>query len=240
MFAKLTMAALVTFSATAQAGVIVGGSTLLDVAGLAQLENWGKQGPLTLTNIYTKSRGDTSYNFHFSVDNKGPTFTLMKASEDNGATWKTIGGYNPRSFKLSVTHYLPNPADWTAFVFNLSDSIIWRQSHASQTQNVPSWGPIFGDGDIAIADSMTLGSSGGISYGVGCHGPNGYNAKECRKSLVDGSQENGRNMLVGAFEVFSISPRPAAAIPEPGSLVLMSIGMLCLGAIRRKKRSRTA
>ncbi|NHZ65732.1 PEP-CTERM sorting domain-containing protein [Massilia sp. CCM 8694] len=88
-------------------------------------------------------------------------------------------------------------------------------------------------------DSLTTGISAGVSYGVGCHGPNGYNAKECRKSLVDGSQEDGRNMLVGAFEVFSMSAGSAAAVPEPGSLILMSVGMLGLGVIRRKKKKST-
>ncbi|RSZ57519.1 PEP-CTERM sorting domain-containing protein [Massilia atriviolacea] len=41
-------------------------------------------------------------------------------------------------------------------------------------------------------------------------------------------------MLVGAIEIFAVDSAPAA-IPEPGSLVLVGIGLMGLGATQRRK-----
>jgi hypothetical protein len=67
--------------------------------------------------------------------------------EDKDVTWKTIGGNNPQSWALNgAAHYSLDPADWTAFIFSLSDSKIFRQTHLCQTFNHPSYGPTFADG----------------------------------------------------------------------------------------------
>lgn len=236
MLSKLTVATLFVFSASAQAGVIIGGSTLLDNRSLSLLETWGGQGQMTLTKIFTKTRGSTSAQAHFAMDGKGPTFSLFNASEDNGITWKTMGGYNPQSWKSDGSvNYPSDPADWTAFVFNLSDSKVWRQNSRNQTVNHPSWAINFGDSDLRIDANLSIGVSNGFSYGEGCYGPNGFNGKECQRSFVDGSRENGVNMLVGAFEVFTVTSTPVVAIPEPGSLFLLGTGLFGLCAMRRSK-----
>lgn len=236
MIAKLTIAAFLTVSATAQAGVIIGGSTLLNDSSLAQLETWGGKGPVTLTNIFTKSKSSTVATFHTAVDKKGPTFSLFTASEDNGRTWKTMGGYKPVSFTTNAGHISStNPADWTAFIFNLTDSKVWRQTSLYQGFDSDIYGPHFGNSDLRIDASLSVGMSSGWSYGEGCFGPKGYSGKECQKSFVDGSMDNGVNMLVGAIEIFTVASAPAATVPEPGSLVLLSVGLLGLCAIQRRK-----
>lgn len=235
MIAKLTIAALFTVAASAQAGVIVGGSSLLDNSSLTQLETWGGKGPVELTNIFTKTKSSTVATLHAAVDNKGPTFTVFKASEDNGVTWKTMGGYKPISFTSNGGQIVSsNPADWTAFIFNLSDSKVWRQTGGMQSYDSILYGPFFGQGDLRIDVALSYGISTGWYYGDGCYGPNGYKGKDCQKSFVDGSAYDGFNMLVGAIEIFAVDSAPAA-IPEPGSLVLVGIGLMGLGATQRRK-----
>lgn len=217
--------AVLLVSLPANATLIIGGSALLDPAGASQLENWLGTGPVTLTNIFTKGVGSTSANFHTAADGMGATFSVMKVTQ-NGIT-KTIGGYNPQNWNPSSGYNMvANPADRTAFIFNLSDLALYRERADGfgpwQTYNWTSYGPTFGGGhDIYVNNTLTSGYSYLFSYGA--------DATQF-KSIVDGSAYAGLNMFINSLEVFTI----AAAVPEPGTYPLLLTGLCLIGFTLRR------
>ncbi len=230
---------LASYSATSPAGVIYGGSTLLNGAYLAELETWLGEGSLALTNIYTKAPGDSSLDFHAAVDGIGRTFVVMQATENGSGVTAIIGGYDPQSWDSTTGYYhitVPDSSR-TGFVFNLTTSALYPQATNSdwcgscgqyQTFNASSYGPTFGGGfDIGVYSSLAQGYSYLYSYS-----PDGATAGH---SIIDLSPYDGPNVVYGAIEVFTIA---AAALPEPGTVALLGVGLLGIGMIGRRTPAR--
>lgn len=209
-----------------QAGVIIGGSQLLDAAATATLEQWLGQGSLTLTNLYTRSAGDIGVDFHAAADRRGPTFSLMRA-RGAGGDWQTIGGYNPQSWDSSgQPHFTPDPQDWDAFIFNLSADQLWRQSAAGQSNNRPFDGPTFGVAplgpDLGVTADLSQVYSWGWSYG---------GAASRTLSIITGTAD-APNMELAALEVFAVG---TVAEAPPALLLLSGLAALALTARWRRR-----
>jgi hypothetical protein len=220
----LTALALALAASGAQAANIVGGSTLLTSSSAAQLEAWLGEGSITLTNIFTKQSGDTSFSFHNAADGKGRTFVVLYATEGNTGNSAIIGGYNNASWNSNSTYeYDFNPGDANeSFVFNLSSGVKKAQTGIYTTYNAPNYGPTFGGGhDIYVDSTLSTGYSYGYSYG-------GVSVQ----SLVDGSGYDGYDVTYGAIEVFTIS---ASTVPEPAALGLACVGLCVVGVASRHK-----
>jgi len=232
-FLAVTFTALLMVAGHARAATISGGSSLLTDGYANQLESWLGEGPITLTNIFTKASGNVASDFHGAVDGKGRTFVVMSATEDG--TSAIIGGYNPQSWAGSAGdyNYTYYNADRTAFLFNLSTAAIYRQTLTTvqgsyQSYNSYSYGPTFGSGhDLYVSPELSAGYSFLWSYGeLGQKG----------RSIVDGAEFNG-SMAVGGIEVFTISVTP---VPEPEIYAMMAVGLGLLGWIGRRRRLRQA
>jgi hypothetical protein len=215
----------------AQAGNVIGGSSLLDASKEAQLERWLGQGQLNLHNVFTLRAGDTSVDFHAGADGKGATFTLLEVTNAGGQSY-LVGGYNPQSW-ASDDGWHETERDWqrTAFLFNMTDPAVYRQVLSTyvlpsqgqrQTFNVASLGPVFGSGpDLYVNDRLDTALSWELSYG---------NPANEGVSIIDGSMK-GQTVHIDGLEVFSISP-----VPEPASLGMLTAGLGVLGLAARRRR----
>ena len=213
-------------SMSAHAQAKVAGSSLLTTADQAQLASWLGEGSIVLSNIYSKTQGDTSSNFHRAADGKGRTFSVMQASNEFGKTW-LVGGYNPQSWNSSGQYNMTaEDKDRTAFLFNLTNGTLHKQTPKTyaldsvgsyQTLNLAKFGPTFGTGyDLFVPGNLTTGGYSSIySYvntdpNVGVFGV----------SLIDGSAYHGGNITYGAIEVFTIT-----AVPEPATYGMLLAGL---------------
>lgn len=155
----------------------------------------------------------------------GATFSVMNVTQ-NGIT-KTIGGYNPQSWNSSNSwNMVANPADRTAFVFNLTDLALYRERAdfygQYQTYNYSGYGPYFDAGPAVYADTNL---SSGVSFLYGYGSVASYS-----RSIVDGSLWNGTGFSINGFEVFTVT----AAVPEPGTYPLLLTGLCLIGFTLRR------
>ncbi len=219
----------------AQAGDIIGGSSLLDDSRQAQLERWLGQGEFNLNNVYTLRPGDTSVNFHQGADGKGATFTLIEVTNTAGQSF-LVGGYNPQSWSSTDGwHETERDFQRTAFLFNFDTPAVYRQVMSDfelpsqgqrQTFNDVLFGPVFGSGpDLFVNDDLTKALSWQLSYG---------NPDNEGISIIDGSLR-GQTVSVNALEVFAIAP-----VPEPASGAMLLAGLGVVGGLLRERRRKAA
>lgn len=222
-------AALLACLGPAHAGIIYGGSELLDAGRLAQLERWLGQGSFDLVNVYARADGDTSADFHAATDGRGPTFTLLDVVNEAGQRF-LVGGFNPQSWSSADGwHLTPADALRTGFIFNMTAPAVYRQVLSDyvlpsqgerQTFNAPDFGPTFGTGnDLYVAPSMASAFSWQLTYG---------DPADSGLSIIDRST-GGAFVQVKALEVFTLSP-----VPEPATWAMLAGGLALLGGAARR------
>lgn len=208
---------------------IIGSSSLMTQSYANQLESWLGEGYISVTRVFSKTSGDglTASNFHAAVDGIGRTFTLLQVSNVsnqiiggyNQISWRSTSGYN---YTASYPSGTPQ-TDGTSFLFNLSNSTIFRQNRALgntnagayyEAYNYVDYGPVWGGGhDLYVANNLQNGH-GYASYSYGT-----YNWASA--NLTPGYA----SYTYSAMEVFTISNVP---IPEASSLVCMLLGSFFL------------
>jgi hypothetical protein len=229
-------------------GLAVAAAALITPAHEATLEGWLGKGNLTFTQVYALQDGHTPADFHAAADGKGATFVLMMATlvSTSAPPAVLIGGYNPQSWATEGTsangyNLTPDPANRTAFIFNLSTSVIQRQRLSTspnvlgdyQTLNLPNWGPAFGAGrDLGVSN---FGNAGGSAYGRSYGSPPGAMCGgqfEIGGPNIFGLECHQSFFTVGAMEVYTIAP--VTTVPEPTStLPLLALAGAALAAARR-------
>ena len=209
------------------------GDPPLDPVLEAQLERWLGAGDQIFDNLYTRQPGDTSLDFHAAVDERGPTFTLMRVSDPLGNSY-LIGGYNPQSWEFD-TGWNVTERDFqrTAFLFNYTAPAVYRQvltgfelpSQGSfQTYNAPNQGPSFGAGpDLFVNNRLDTAFSWRLSYGA---------PADEGLSIIDQTR-GGQLFNIDAMELYAVSP-----IPEPAQAAMLAAGLGLVGAVLRRQRAR--
>jgi len=211
----------------ANAGLINGGSDIIDNDDLTQLSDWLGKGDIDLTNIFTKSGGNNSQDWHAAVDDKGATFTLIESTFE-GNTY-IFGGYNDYSWNSAIMH---NQVDATldkSFLFSLTTNKIFeRKNNNHSTSSANDLGATFGAGhDLYIDATLSTGYSNlGASYGENTL----YGSVAAGKELAG----NFDGWQIQKYESFTVN---ASQVPEPSTLAIYALGIIGLVSRRLKKKS---
>ncbi len=218
----------------ANALTIVGDSDLIDPSD-NRIETWLGEGPLTLTNIYTRNITiDTMSYVHDAVDDKGPTITVFEVNVDG--TRHTVGGYNPLPWHTGGVNYT---SVYDAFIFDLTPSYekILHQSVTYQTGNSEDR-LAFGAGHDLFAKAMggdpTVWS--GHAYASSYRDSNNDGAADVDVGYGNGLYGISGLFTISKFEVFSVAS--GESVPEPTTILLLGSGLLGLAGFRRKFRKK--
>jgi len=232
-----------SFALNANAGIVTNATDILTGTGHAQLSEWLGE-DVDLTRIFAKGvDGDDSYAWHAAVDNQGATFTIMEIFDNNTNERRVIGGYNSNSW-LSKSSYSSSES---AFLFNLSDSLIFEKNDIYGNGNFATFnhqdhGSTFGAGhDLYVKTSLSGGYSQiGKTYGDA--------ARYGTASYYEEFAGSSSNWTIGAYETFTLSDSTGdfgsganALLTETGlpndvpvPFALAGLSLLGLGFARRK------
>jgi TLD len=229
-FAAATIAFASLGASLPAAAQATSGPTLLDASREAQLERWLGAGDVSFAPIFTGTPGLTSIDFHSAADGKGPTFTLLKVSSPEGASY-LVGGYNPQSWSSTDGwHETPFDSQRTAFLFNMTVPAVYHQVPATyilpsqglrQTFNAAGHGPEFGAGpDLFVNDRLDSAFSWQVTYG---------DPLDQGKSIFDRSV-GAKLFHIDALQLFAVSP-----VPEPTAAFTLAGGIALIVALARRK-----
>ena len=251
---KFTAAFRCLFAAAGAAFVLMAPparGTLLSAGFEIQLEAWLGQGDLDFANLFTKTTGSTTIDFHADADGQGATFVLMSIA-GRGAyglfdlPGQIIGGYNPQSWNSSSGYnQTPTNADRTAFRYNVSTSTIQRQNLVGQgfgqfqSYNHAVYGPSFGAGLDLHVGFGGGGSVTNLDYGY-AHNYS-YGGTSNGDDIVFGGPNRGIYSYfdVLELEVYGFSPAQGNVPDTAGTLGLLGFALLGL-IVSRRRRAQTA
>ena len=224
---SLFLAAIIGFlTGPARADSIVYGGTLLTQSSANQLASWLGEGDLALTEIYSGSPG-TPTAFHAAADGKGRTFSVAQVQVGSGPA-QLVGGYDPVSWSSSnVWNVNYTNAGRTAFIFNLSTSLLLRQQldniiGSYQTWNGSDSGPQFGDAIWLLYGSYAGGGVPGAPWGYGSS-----------TDVFGGT--GGSNFSISQLEVYTIAD--VTPVPEPSTGALTVTMLIGIGTVLWWRRS---
>lgn len=208
-----------SFAQVTHAGLIHGGSDIIDHDDLLQLGTWLGE-DIDLTNIFTKTTGMTSADWHAAVDNQGRTFTLIEA-ETAGVSY-VFGGYNAYNWLSNIGYRNVSPLLDTSFLFSITNNVkITHNQLTFSTFNNINYGATFGGGhDLYINRDL----SGGYSNLGHTYGDVTRYRDPVYQSLLAGSYDN---WSIKKYESFTVSAA-TEHIPEPGTLTIFALGLLSL------------
>lgn len=248
---QMALAASLAFgaAASAQATTVINNSffpilTQGHSAYAEQLTTWLGKGSLTLTNILDSDEWKDSHQYDLTnhvfnaaaieaaVSGKGPTFTLVRASNPSTGHSFHIGFYNPLN---GVTKFGGNATEtgYDAFLFNYTTNRLQR--------------PIFNpnETDDYRVSNTTLATDFYFDPdlpGVAITMPDQYKDSGDFRSITyePGSSGIGPDTIYYRHvDVYSISVDSlvaAAAVPEPATWATMLVGFGLMGGIVRRSR----
>ena len=133
-------------------------SSIIDIDKQCSIINWIKEkinkNQIKSELIFKMSEcGSNWEKFHEKCDNKGPTLVLIKTTKN-----KIFGGFTPLDWKKEKENSILDNSNQTfIFSLNLMKKYDIIKSNSIAIRYCNSYGPIFGDKDIALKEDMKNG-----------------------------------------------------------------------------------